>query len=252
MKKYLLFVLLLLISISSYAGGDKYVAAMKGVLASMDDANGMEDLQNCANRFERIGNAEKKEWLPFYYAGLCHVIMSYMEPDMGKKDAHLDKAEAFQEMTKDMKVSDKEKAELMVLKGMVYSSRIQVDPQGRGMKYGPLSGQMYGRASALDPDNPRALLQQGQALLYTPEMWGGGKAKAIPVLEEAVAKYKAWEMPSEISPKWGQEDAEKALAYAKSDAKAPWEEEGEQVGDPEESPEEAPAPEGEEGEDDEE
>lgn len=231
MKKYLLATLLLCLSIFAHAdGGDKYVNAMKGVLSMMDTATTMQTMQNCANRFERIGNAEKKEWLPYYYVALSHVIMSYMEPDNETKDALLDKADENWDKANDMKVNDVEKAELVLLRGMIYGSRIQIDPQTRGMKYGPLSGQQYGRAMGIDPKNPRAEYLQGQSLLFTPEMWGGGRDKAIPLLESAIKKFDEWESPNEIHPDWGKDDAVKLLEFAKSGKKAPWEEGGEEEG----------------------
>ena len=238
MKKYLLATLLLSLSLSSFAGGDKYIAAMKGTLAMLDTATTVQTVQNCANRFERIGNAEKKEWLPFYYASLNHITMSYMVTENDQKDAHLDKAEEYLKKAREMKVKDKEKAELVLLQGMIYGSRIQVEPQTRSMKYGPLSGQQYSRAVNLDPENPRATYMQGQSLMFTPEMFGGGRDKAIPVMEEAVEKFKAWEAPSEIHPDWGEEDCVKMLEFAKSGEKAPWEEDAEGEGEMEEKSEE--------------
>lgn len=228
MKKYLFATLLLLFSLSATAGGDKYIAAMKGTLAMLDTATTINTLQNCANRFERIGNAEKKEWLPFYYVALNNVTMSYMVQENDQKDAHLDKAEEFLAKANEMKVKDNDKSELVLLKGMIYGSRIQVDPQTRSMKYGPLSGQQYSRAAAMNPENPRALFMQGQSLMFTPEMWGGGRDNAIPVMEKAMEKFEAWEKPSEIHPDWGQEDCAKMLAFAKSGEKAPWEQEQEE------------------------
>ncbi len=43
---------------------------MKKNLALFDSAKTTADYQTLANTFERIGDAEKTQWLPYYYAGL--------------------------------------------------------------------------------------------------------------------------------------------------------------------------------------
>ena len=221
---FTLFILLLGFQLQASDGGDKYVEAMKKALSMMDTASTVQTYQNCANRFERIGKAEKKEWLPYYYAGICYSLMIYSEKDMTKIDPMLDRADEYLDMALDMKLKDFEKSEILVVKGMVAGGRIMVEPQTRSMKYGPMSGQYYQRAANLNPENPRALSMSGQSLMFTPKQFGGGRDKAIPVMEDALAKYEAWEDPYELFPDWGKELTEGQLEFAKSGEKAPWEE----------------------------
>ena len=52
--------------------------------------------------------------------------------------------------------------------------------------------------------------------MYTPEQYGGGKEKAIPVLEMAVAKYKTFKPASPMMPHWGEERANTVLEQCKN------------------------------------
>ena len=93
--------------------------------------------------------------------------------------------------------------------------KISVDPQNRGQKLGMKSGMLLGKAMQLDPENPRAYFLKGQGLVYTPEQFGGGKDKAIPVLETAVEKFKKFKPASSIMPNWGEAKCKAALEECK-------------------------------------
>ena len=71
------------------------------------------------------------------------------------------------------------------------------------MKYGGIANQAIEKAIMLNAENPRAYLQRGISLFYTPEMFGGGKDKAMPVLEMAGKKFAAFKPASSIEPNWG-------------------------------------------------
>jgi len=63
----------------------------------------------------------------------------------------------------------------------------------------------------LNANNPRLYYLQGMSLFNTPEQFGGGKAKAKPVLEKAVALFKA-EQVKPLHPNWGDKEAINSLA----------------------------------------
>ncbi len=46
-----------------------------------------------ANNFTRIADAEKTQWLPYYYAAYCYTMDALREQDVSKKDAIADKAD---------------------------------------------------------------------------------------------------------------------------------------------------------------
>ena len=66
----------------------------------------------------------------------------------------------------------------------------------------PQSAALTEKAIALNPENPRAHLMKGQQLFYTPEAFGGGKAKAKPVLMVAAEKFDNFKAVG-LAPNWG-------------------------------------------------
>jgi ribosomal protein S2 len=67
MKKYMFFLLTAFgLQTAAFSQSDKYVAAMQKNLALFDSAKTVEDFTKSANTFERIGDAEKTQWLPYY------------------------------------------------------------------------------------------------------------------------------------------------------------------------------------------
>src|SRR3989442_12908704 len=91
-KKFLL-VFALLSTIGVYAQSDKYTTAMQQNLALMDSAKTTPDFQNVSAAFERIGDAEKTQWLPYYYAGLALTRIGWMDQSIDK-DANSEKIKA--------------------------------------------------------------------------------------------------------------------------------------------------------------
>ncbi len=78
MKKALL-ALSLLVTLATGAQSDKYTQMMQKNIALLDSAKSIDDLQSLASTFDRIGDAEKTRWLPYYYAALAQT-WSELEP----------------------------------------------------------------------------------------------------------------------------------------------------------------------------
>ena len=57
---------------------------MKEQIGKLDAAFQANNFPELANNFERIGNAEKNQWLPFYYAAYCQVMTAFLEQDKSK------------------------------------------------------------------------------------------------------------------------------------------------------------------------
>ena len=68
----------------------------------------------------------------------------------------------------------------------------------------------------LDPENPRPYLLKGQSAMYTPPQYGGGKEVALPLLEQAVEKFKSFKPKSSIMPNWGAQRANTVLEQFKN------------------------------------
>src|SRR5688572_20042189 len=87
----LLAALIVLVSKSTFAG-DKYTETMQKNIETVYNAQSITDLQNAVNTFERIGEAEKTKWEPFYYASFGYVMMATREKEASAKDGYLDLA----------------------------------------------------------------------------------------------------------------------------------------------------------------
>lgn len=207
MKKLVLSLALLLSAFLGVAQSDAYTTAMTGFLTKMKSANSIESYQPLANGFERIANAETKQWLPRYYAAMCYVMQAMMQQDKSLVDGLVDKAELLLTDAFKLEAND----EILILQALCKSARIGVDPMTRGMKYGMESNQLLEQAKKTSPNNPRIYFLQGQSLFYTPEAFGGGKAKAKPVFEKAVELFKSFQSSGELMPNWGADQAQKML-----------------------------------------
>ena len=96
MKKTIGLILLLLITLVSFSqyGGD-YMMIMVKQKKAIRMAATVPALQDLANNFERISNAESDKWHPLYYAAFCYVNMSFLTKEPATKDEYLDKAQYF-------------------------------------------------------------------------------------------------------------------------------------------------------------
>jgi len=207
MKKILLLFSLLIFTCNSHAD-DKYITAMKKNLAMLDTAQTAVSFQLIANGFERIANAEKDKWLPYYYASYLITVSTFMDTVAERKDSYLDKADLLISIADSL---EPDNSEIYTVKAVISQGRLIVDPQNRWMKYGPMFSNLISKARELDPTNPRPVLVYAQNVLYTPEQFGGGKDKALPILKEAEEKFKNFVPESELHPNWGEEVLKRTL-----------------------------------------
>src|SRR5580692_5262206 len=205
MKK-MLFVFALLIGLGCQAQSDKYVAAMQKNLPLFDSAKTIDQLQSLAGTFERIGDAEKTQWLPFYYAALAQTLAGW-NPDLKDKDANSRKINAYLAKAEAIEKN----SETYAVENMSATQQMLVDPQNRWMTNGKDASEALEKGLALDPNNPRLYYLQGMSLFYTPAQFGGGKDKAKPLFEKSVALFKAAQ-PKPLYPTWGQKQASDMLA----------------------------------------
>src|SRR5207253_4955190 len=132
-KKLVLFLSLLVgLSVVATAQSEKFTKAMQDKVAAIDTLRNTQGLLDLSAAFERIGDAEKTQWLPYYYAALAQVNAAYMmgmdnlkadkvDPIADKAEALLNKAEAMQ----------KDNSEIFVVKKMIATLRMTADPMNR-------------------------------------------------------------------------------------------------------------------------
>jgi len=195
-----------------FAQSEKFTNAMTKTIAQMDSSKTADDMLAASAGFERIGDAEKTQWLPYYYASLSEVIYAFMKNDMANNDALAGKAEQLLAKADGLQPNN---SEISVIKAMIATLRMLVNPQQRWQQYGAVIQQELENAKKQDPANPRPYYLQGQNLRNTPEQFGGGCTTAKPVLEEALKKYETFKPATPIAPKWGKDRVEQVLAGCK-------------------------------------
>ena len=211
MKKMILYFCVLLSAVT-YGQDAKYMQAMQKNVSILDSAKEASSFQNANNAFERIGNANQKEWLPLYYQSYCNIMIGMKQDDNNKKDEYYDRAQKLIGRADSLSHDNSENA---VLQSFIISMEISVDPMTRGQNLGMQSAMFISKAIQLNKENPRAYLLKGSGLMYTPPQYGGGKDKALPVLEEAVAKFKSFKPASPVMPHWGEARANAVLEQCK-------------------------------------
>lgn len=218
MKKVILLAIGVAMAAISFAQSDKYQKAMEAKVAALDTTRNPEALQDIGNAFERIGDAEKTQWLPYYYAALSHVNSGYSLTggQMGGMADKLDPiAEKAQVLIQKAETLSRDNSEIFVVKKMIATLRMMADPMTRFMQYGPQAQEALETAKRLNPANPRVYLLEGQDKYYTPEQYGGSKTAAKALLEEALKKYDAFQPASSIEPRWGRGTTQYYLSQIK-------------------------------------
>ena len=205
MQKTLL-ALTLLISLTAGAQSAKYTQAMQKNIPLLDSAKTVDQLQSLAGTFDRIGDAEKTQWLPYYYAALAQTWIGWM-PATTDKDANSQKINAYLAKAEAIEKN----AETYAVENMSATQQMLVDPQTRWATNGKDASAALQKGLALDPNNPRLYYLQAMSLFGTPPQFGGGKDKAKPVFEKSIALYKSAQ-PKPLYPTWGQKQAEDMLA----------------------------------------
>src|SRR6266540_6340381 len=142
MKKINLVLVAFFLTATVHAQSEKFASAMQPKVIAIDTTHNKDVFIDLANAFERIAEAEKTQWLPYYYAALANVnagnmIMTGSDNMMGnnseKLDPFADKAD--QLLTKDEGLA-KDNSEIYVVKKMIATLRMMGDVMNRYMTYG--------------------------------------------------------------------------------------------------------------------
>lgn len=221
MKKIILSITLCICMFAVFAQSEKYKSAMKEKIAVLDTLSDMNALKDMSAAFERIADAEKTQWLPYYYAALSLINaanlvyvanpsdmeeLKKMDPLAERAEQLIDKADALSQNN----------SEIYAAKKMTATLRMMVDPMSRYMQYGAKAQEALETAKKLNSENPRIYLLEGEDKFFTPEQFGGSKTEAKKLFEEALKKYDAFKPASDIDPNWGKNTAQYFLNQLKS------------------------------------
>lgn len=186
----------------------KYESAMQNGFAKLKESKGVEDFQALGAYYERIAEAEKTQWLPYYYAARHYTIAAFMNPAADKDKA----ATKVAELIAKAEAIESSNAEIYCLKQQTAVMQLVVDPMSRWQTYGAQASEAIAKAKQLEPGNPRPYLLEGQYLMNVPEAFGGGKAVAKKLFEKSLELFASFKPLTALHPNWGKEQAEQLLA----------------------------------------
>lgn len=205
MKQFVLS-MAMLVSVAAFSQSDKYTQAMQKNLAAFDSAKTTSDYNAVSAAFVRVGDAEKSQWLPYYWAALAKVRIGWID-NTADKDKLAEETKAI--ITKGEAIN--QNSEFEALRDMAAVQQMMVDPQNRWQTYGAEAATALQKGMQMDPKNPRLYYLQGMSVFSTPEQFGGGKAKAKPIFQQAADLFKV-EEKKPLYPTWGAQQNDAMLA----------------------------------------
>ena len=210
MKK-LIFAMCLMTGIIAFSQ-TAYDKVMTEKIASIEKHQTADEFTALANDFKRIGDKEKTQWLPYYYAAFSTIQKGRMAMREGKV-ADLDPIAADAQKSLDLAMDlSKDNAENLILQKMIHGLKMMVDPQARFMSEGMLAADALSKAEKIDVGNPRITLMKAEDTYFTPEQFGGSKARGLELFQKSLDQFKIYKTKSALDPSWGKGEAEYFLA----------------------------------------
>jgi hypothetical protein len=167
---------------------------------------------DASDMFERIASGEKTSWLPNYYVALVNTTTSFGTQDKTQVNALLTKAQ--NALDAEM-IKDQNNAELYVMQAMIYTAWIVVDPMTNGMKYSGKTMEMYAKAEALSPENPRAVFGKADFQIQGAKWTGVDTKPLCQEVDKAIGLFATFKPETPFSPKWGLDRALEAQKNCK-------------------------------------
>ena len=205
MKKLLVIASLFMVTMVSAQG--KFEAGMGKGLGMLKEAKTAAALTETSAFFERIADAEKTQWLPYYYAALSLYQSAWADPKADK-----DKVGEACKVLVSKGMAIEKTADLYCLDQQVAVLQMMVDPMTRWQTYGAAAKVALESAKNVDATNPRIYYLDGMTLMNTPEAFGGGKTVAKPLFAKSVELFTTYKPATPFHPNWGADEAAKQLA----------------------------------------
>jgi len=162
--------------------------------------------------FERIAAAEPNSWLPNYYVALVNTTTAFQTKDKEQIDLLLTKAQNALDVEL---IKDPNNAELLVMQAMIHTAWIAFDPMTNGQKLSGTVMELYSKAQAIAPQNPRAVFGKAEFEIGGAKFWGTDTKPMCAQIEKAIGLFATFKPETPFSPKWGLERALEAQKNCK-------------------------------------
>ena len=158
--------------------------------------------------FERIAGAEKENWLPSYYAATILIIDGFSIRDESALKAHLNKAQALLDQAS--AISERN-PEILITQAMLHTVYVAFDGQKYGMTLSPKNSQLYSKALAIAPNNPRVVLAKAQWDMGAAKFFGQSTAPFCKEIKRSMTLFQKEEKKAMYHPFGGIERAQEAM-----------------------------------------
>ncbi|WP_296149716.1 hypothetical protein [uncultured Flavobacterium sp.] len=162
--------------------------------------------------FERIASAEKDNWLPNYYVALVNSTSAFKTKDKTQISALLGKAQEALDKELDKNPNN---AELLVVQGLINTAWIVADPMTNGMKLSAKTVEIYNKAIAIEPNNPRAVFGKAEFEIGGARYFGSDTKPMCAQIDKAIELFATFKPQTPFHPKWGLERALEAQKECK-------------------------------------
>ncbi len=158
--------------------------------------------------FEKIAAAEKTSWLPNYYVAFVNATTAFNTKDAAQMNVLLTKAQNALDIEL---IKNPNNAELLVVQAMIHTARISADPMTNGAKLSPVVMQLYSKAQAIAPENPRVVFGKAEFEIGSAKFWGTDTKPMCAQIEKAIGLFATFKPETAFSPKWGLDRAQAAF-----------------------------------------
>ncbi len=158
-------------------------------------------IDEATNLFERIGKAEKENWLPYYYAAQVHITTTFSSKDQDNIESRLKKAQDYLNEAKTF--SKEDNAEILILEALLYTAYVTSNPSVYAMTHAPKVEALYQKAKVLEPENPRAILCHAEWKMGDAKFWGKDPKAFCPEVEKAILYFEKESPTIPFYPTWG-------------------------------------------------
>lgn len=162
--------------------------------------------------FERIAAAEKDSWLPNYYVALVNTTTAFATKDKGQMDVLLNKAQNALDVEM---AKDQNNVELLVMQAMIHTAWVAFDPMTNGQKLSGKVMELYGKAQAIAPENPRVVFGKAEFGIGGAKWTGANVQELCKEVDRSIQLFATFKPETPFSPKWGLDRALEAQKNCK-------------------------------------
>lgn len=202
MKKLFLFIGILMSL--NVAAQSKYQKGMQKAFTLWGEGKNTEASQ----LFERISKAEPQNWLPPFYAAQIEILGAFGLKEEATLTAKLNKAKEF---LNNAKSNSENNPEIMITEALLNTAYIAFDGQKYGMTLSGKNAQLYAKALAIAPKNPRVILGNAEWNMGSARFFGKSTKPYCDEIKRAIKLGKEEKIEEEFYSKFQVKRAEEVL-----------------------------------------